>query len=598
MSGSFSYASFSPRDGRPGGWSVGHSAGDLEPMWTDELIALIPTQIADPVALSSFPDKTDLARRLRRFAWLPAPWEPADAADTGVFFASSPAGQDNSGRPGNVFTYVHVSDPGELPRHYAVSLMFSPSVPAPYGKRKVDDAVLPSLGPGAAGAGESPLTDTVVEAFLAGAPSEAAGGPGSLPTEFSRVTAPQGPASRPEALGVLVQLVMNGQPVVLLTDPVEGPLWVAALAHALPETLPDGRSFTWSTYERAGGVAKILALGTSLVVVPAGDRDKLPENTAAVLVDPAGPLPSGDALAPVAAVTPDVPTSYAAQNAGGGWGSAFGAAPVAQSSHINSPANPFSNGPADPAPVPGDAPAAAFPAPSPAAFPAPSPAVDAPLADQEPAPAAPTSALPPVRETPPGIHPAIARLRKDDEDFIRHARITSWDTAVNEQPPYGNDAEKNRWVGKQLTNYRTYLLLDPVTELGWTSRVRVLALLSYGYIPPSKGTAGRTSLNEWTLTALYPRTAEELITDTVTYTLDHGWADERIPDLSLIGEPELKAMTEEVFRRRTELRPLKPQPRQAQQAQQFPQGNYPYASRQPQYIPSQPGQPGPGWPQR
>lgn len=557
MSGSFSYASFSPRDGRPGGWSVGHSVGDLEPMWTDELIALIPTQIADPVTLSSFPDKTDLARRLRRFAWLPAPWEPVD---TGVFFASSPAGQDNSGRPGNVFTYVHVSDPGELPQHYAVSLMFSSSVPAPYGKRKVDDAVLPILGPGTAGAGESPLTDTVVEAFLAGAPSEAADGPGSLPTEFSRVTAPQGPASRPEVLGVLVQLVMNAQPVVLFTDPVEGPLWVAALAQALPETLPDGHSFTWSTYERASSVAKILALGTSLVVVPPGDRDKLPENTAAVLVDPAGPLPSGDALAPVAAVTPDVQTSYAPQNAGGGRGSAFGAAPAAQHPHSGSPANPFSNGPSDPAP----------------------------------APAAPTPALPPVRETPPGIHPAIARLRKDDEDFIRHARITSWDTAVNKQPPYGNDAEKDRWAGRQLTNYRTYLLLDPVTELGWTSRVRVLALLSYGYIPPSKGATGRTSLNEWTLTALYPRTAEELITDTVAYTLDHGWADERIPDLSLIGEPELKAMTEEVFRRRTEQRPLKPQPRQAQP---FPQGNYPYASRQPRFIPSQPGQPGPGWPQ-
>ncbi|MGP5082582.1 GAP1-N2 domain-containing protein [Corynebacterium variabile] len=579
MSGSFSYASFSPRDDRPGGWSVGQSSGELSPMWKDEIIAYIPTQISDPVTLSSFPDKADLARRLRRFAWLPAPWKPGGSADTGVFFASSPAGQDASGRPGNVFTYALVSDAGELPQHHAVKLMFSRSVPAPYGKRKVDDAVLPELGPGFSGAEPSPLTDDVLDAFLAGAPAESAGGAASLPVECSRVTAPTGSTSRQEVLGALVELVMNGRQVVFLTDPAEGPLWVAALARVLPETLPGDRSFTWSTYERATGVAEVLKLGTSLVIMPPGDREKLPENTAAVLVDPGTPLPAGDTVAPAAG-----PVATPASDTAGAWDSAFGAVPAESARQPGAtPANPFASAPTEP-----DAPTAA--------------PESAPSREPEPA-TAPTRA--------DGIHPAIVRLRKDDEDFIRTARINSWDVHVNGQPPYAEDW--NNWKGKDLDNYRTYLLLDPATELGWTARIRVLALLSYGYIPPAGKTPRRTSLNEWAMTALAPRTTGELIADTVEFSVRHGFDDEKEPDLSLIGDPTLLAMAQEVFRRRTDLKPVKPRPAQRQAAPvqqmpptqqqvppQFPRANDPYA-RQSQYFPPQSGLAGPssfGWNRR
>ncbi|HAF73369.1 MAG TPA: hypothetical protein DCL06_11780, partial [Corynebacterium variabile] len=70
----------------------------------------------------------------------------------------------------------------------------------------------------------------MLDAFLAGAPADSAGGAASLPVECSRVTAPTGSTSRQEVLGALVELVMNGRQVVFLTDPAEGPLWVAALA--------------------------------------------------------------------------------------------------------------------------------------------------------------------------------------------------------------------------------------------------------------------------------------------------------------------------------------------------------------------------------
>ncbi|WP_417288069.1 hypothetical protein [Corynebacterium variabile] len=613
MSGSFSYASFSPRDGRPGGWRVGESSGELDQMWKDEIIAFIPTQISDPVTLSSFPDKADLARRLRRFAWLPAPWEPKDSADTGVFFASSPAGQDNSGRPGNVFTYVRISDTGELPRHQAVNLMFSRSVPAPYGKRKVDDAALPELGAGFSGADPSPLTEEVVDAFLAGAPAEAAGGAEALPIECSRVTAPSGSVSRHEVLGVLVELVVNGQPVVFLTDPAEGPLWVAALSKALPETLPDGRSFTWSTYERATGVAEVLKLGTSLVIVPPGDREKLPENTAAVIVDLDAPLPSGDAVAPAAEPeNPVTPTPTATPDTAGSWGNASGAVPAQSPSPTpaQSPAPAQFQPPHQSSAAPSNPFAAAASA---AAEPA------APAVAQESAPepaAAPQPEPAPASIRAEGIHPAIVRLRKEDEDFIRNATISSWDVHVNDQPPYGPDWKN--WEGKNLDNYRNYLLLDPGTELGWITRIRILTLLSFGYIPPVKKTPGRTSLNEWTMTALAPRTIEELVADTVNYSVVDGYTDESVPDLSLISDSMLRTMTQEVFNRRTAINPIKPRlakrqappaqqapqqmpPAQQQMQQPFPQANQPYATRQPRYIPPNSGpngQTGFGWNQR
>lgn len=547
MPGSFSYASFSADGNRPGGWSVGRTDGDMDDLWVADLVPLVPTQLADPVPLSNFPDKDDLARRVRRFAWLPAPWDPED---TGVFFASSPAGQDASGRPGNVFTWVAVSDAGRLPHHDAVPLMFSPSVPAPFGKRKVDTAVLPELGPGFSGPAPSPLTPDVTAAFLAGAPAESAGGAAALPVECGRVTEPSGPATRAEILGRLVELLTNGQQVVLATDPVEGPLWVTALAGRLPADLP----FTWSTYERATGVSEVLETGASLVVLPPKDLDKLPAYLPAVVVDTAAQLPSADAVAPAApAALQSAPHSAAAT----GWG------------------------------VPSRAPASS--APTVASGPAapPNPFGRAGSATPEPA------ATPAVRAAQDGIHPGLIPLKPLDEEFIRTARLTSWDIRVNRLQPaphVESDADYlNRWYGKGLTAYGYYLLLDPTTELGWTARIRVLALASYGYVPPSKDAPDRTGLNEWALAFVDPRTGEELIDDTVDYSYEHGFIDKQQPDLRLLRDPSVRHMATEVFRRRVERRQ---QGQRASPARHNPQPGYAYDTRQPRHIQPGPGHPG------
>ncbi|MGO1948320.1 MAG: hypothetical protein ACTH1D_01725 [Mycobacteriaceae bacterium] len=558
MSGSFSYASFSASDERPGGWSVGRTAGDVEDMWIADLVPLIPTQLADPVPLSNFPDKDDLARRVRRFAWLPAPWDPVD---TGVFFASSPAGQDASGRPGNVFTWVAVSDTGRLPHHDAVSLMLSPSVPAPFGKRKVDTAELPELGPGFSGPVPSPLTPDVTAAFLAGAPAESAGGTASLPVECSRITEPSGPASRTEILRRLLELLMNGQPVVLATDPAEGPLWVTVLAEKLPADLP----FTWSTYERATGLSEVLETGASLVVLPPKDLDRLPADLPAVVVDTAAQLPPADAVAPPAPAAPQ----RARHSAGAkGWGVSF-IAPASSAQTVASgsasPSNPFGSATPD------------------------------------------TAATPVVRAAQNGVHPGLILLNPLDEEFIRTAGLTSWGIWVDclqPDPHVESNADfLNRWYRKGLTAYEYYLLLDPSTELGWTARIRILALTSYGYVPPSKDTPDRTSLNEWALAFVDPRTEEELIDDTVDYSYEHGYADKQPPDFRLLRNPSVRDMAEEVFRRRVERRQQGQQTSPApQHARHNPQPSHVYDTRQPRqprHIQPGPGHPGnSGWSHR
>ncbi|AGP29780.1 GAP1-N2 domain-containing protein [Corynebacterium terpenotabidum] len=610
MSGSFSYASFTRDSGsgvtRHGGWGVGETSGEIAPMWIDELTPLTPQtpeSIRDDAKLPKFPDEEDLARQLRRYAWLPAPWEPRGAEDTGVFFASTRAGADSTGRD-NIFTLVHVSDPGVLPRHDAVAWMYSPSLPTPFGSVEVDAAALPTLD---AGAAPSSMTDAVLDAFLAGAPSEDAGGQTSLPTELRRVREPSGPASRPEILAVLIELLMNGRPVVLLADPVEGPLWVAAVARALPEDVLTGGPFTWSTYERAGNVAGVLAAGVRLAVVPTRERDRLPDHLAAVIVDTGELLPSADSAVPSEPTTPDTAPAGWQTVTDAGWGAASSG--TAPSTPPVTPVTPpvtapsFGGEPSRPA---GGSPAG-FGNPF-SGITAPEPATTPPVVTPDVAPEPQDRRT--ERRTPPGTYPALVQLTPDDVAFIRDADFIAWNTNINGVVPEFRDMSPEsrqafqRWREAQLSHWSVYLCLDPSTELGHTLQVRILALLSYGFIPVDRNRPDRPLFAPWTLTTLFPEDREALIADATSYSVTHGCHDPGVPDLTALTDPTLRAMAEDVFRRRTDVRPIRPDGQapppnpaahpvqQIPQHQPFPSAYQPYADRQPQRIPPNPGHPG------
>lgn len=543
MSGSFTYASFSPTSTRPGGWGIGHRTGDVPDMFTAEIIPLVPTRISGDSALPTFPNRIELARRVRRFAWIPAPWDPLE---TGVFLASAAAGQDSSGRTGNVFTGAFITDSGALPTVDAAPLMYSPSVPAPYGKNKVDAAVVPAFGDLERGA---VLTDEVVDRFLS---PDISDGPGetAFPPELSTVGDHRGPVPRTGILEFLRSRICDGGQVVLVTDPSEGPLWVAALSRCVPRSLPGDRTFTWSTYERASGVSAVLALGTSFCLVAAEDRDQLQPGAGVTVVDSGSPLPSSPAAAASPsdppATAPDPGRNLSQTPESRNWTSASwerrptdpfpAAAPTSPESGFSDRAVPGSGAPVNPFP-PAHPP---HPAPAQAGYPADTGTVATPPESDSPWG---TGNRNPVdqRDSTCALLRSVLQLSPKDEEFIRTATLDEWDAEIN------NIDDRGRTPPRQAPKKAEYyLFLDPADELGRLARVRVLSLLSNGdsFIP--------ARLPEWTFDRVPVPEREGLVAEAAAF-----FRSSRTPEMVPTGpvtfqnltSPLLRHLAEEVRRR-------------------------------------------------
>ncbi len=299
----FSYASFSRG---AGGWQVGELLGPLDEGRMRSLLGAVPTQLSDGTPVPTYPDRAERARLVRRFAWLPAPWDP----QVKVFFSSVPAGSDATGRPGNVFTYVSVCGEPGIPVSAAVSAMFSPDIPTPFGPRETEAARIP-VQPAQAG----PVAG-LVPIFLDGWDEEHP----PLPEIFAAVT---NGTRRRDLARFLAATLDAGDPVVLGCPPAEAPLWVAAVHAERPHM-----DFCFSTFERTPSVADVLSLGAQLVIVPLQDIDRVrvtvPGATVIATTDdipapPAAPEPVVDALAnpfdevpePVPAPAPDLSVQLA-----------------------------------------------------------------------------------------------------------------------------------------------------------------------------------------------------------------------------------------------------------------------------------------------
>ena len=443
MFASFSYASFSASENRPGGWSVGGSTGDIADVDTAKIVRLIPTNIDDGPALTTFPDRTELAQRTRRFAWLRVPGQPEQAR---VFLSSAAAGQDATGRPGNVFTIALVSTDESLSPVETTTLMYSPSIPAPFGKRRVDDAPVPTQDEIEAG---TLLNDAVVTAFLRKDPSDLEQDV-ALPVEFGKVRDLTGTMSRSYLASALAARISEGRQVVLLTDVAEGPLWVAALARELPDTHP----FTWSTYERATSVDELLALETSFCVVPLDDQEQLSASPGVDIVSAAdGTVTStpGTRTAGTAG-TGTEPASPAPTSGWNTWAGGKEPTSVRETGFDLETA------------------AAAAPSPSPSGEEV-NPFASQTLVQEKPVTATVTGA-------PEGFVPGYVPFSDEDEDFIRHGELMDWDFSLNR-----TDAQRPRAPRLSPQPATSYLFL-PTTgefgELGRQARTMVLALISYG----------------------------------------------------------------------------------------------------------------------
>lgn len=253
MSGAaFSYASFSRG---PGGWQVGETVGSLSREQVRSLIGAVPTQLSDGTPIPTYPDKAERDRLVRRFSWLPAPWDPLKR----VFSASVPAGLDATGRPGNVFTYVTVTATPDIPVSSAVQAFYSPDIPTPFGPRETETVRIPAQ-PSAPG----PVAD-LLPLFLDGWADDEA----PLPGAFARITNEEGTRRRGLVRHLAAELT-TGRRVILAAPPAEAALWVAAVATEDPSL-----DFCFSTFERFNSVTDVLGFGAQLVVVPPSDAERV-----------------------------------------------------------------------------------------------------------------------------------------------------------------------------------------------------------------------------------------------------------------------------------------------------------------------------------
>lgn len=247
------YASFTVPGSR-GGWSVGQRGGGLTDDEVRKLTEQVPTRIDATAPVPQYPSADDISRLQRRMAWTRAPWQ----GDDRVFWFSSPAGEDATGRAGNVFTQVHVfrGGAGESPALWPSDLMFSPALRFPFGSREVNSTTVPEGAPP-----PGPLAN-----------------PGQLwPWIFADCE-----VDRRAVLGAILDGCADGRLVAVACPPEDAAMWVAAACQA--QSPATARDFSWSTFERARSLGTARARGMSLACIPVEDAAEAAELSDVIVI--------------------------------------------------------------------------------------------------------------------------------------------------------------------------------------------------------------------------------------------------------------------------------------------------------------------------
>ncbi|OYO18094.1 hypothetical protein CGZ93_16190 [Enemella dayhoffiae] len=265
--GQLSYTSFDRMDGRGGGWQVKDTTGGLTEQETTELHGRVQTQLDTGSELPRFPTPAEIAELPRKLLYAPAGTTAGQCASWHV----APAGNDASGRPGNVFAHVLLDRDPDCD---------DPLRPV---ERWRSDGWLTPFGPEAVLAAE--LTDTEPPA------------PGVLnrTTVASWLFAPRKWRMQNLAglLDALRAALAGGPPVVLgVEDLDEGANWIAAASFAM--SAGTARRLFFSTLERPSSLAETLTRGVRLACVPASDLPALKRRQDVVLIDTTDLVELGD----------------------------------------------------------------------------------------------------------------------------------------------------------------------------------------------------------------------------------------------------------------------------------------------------------------
>lgn len=238
-----SYATFDDGRGR-GGWQVKETSGGLTPTEEAQLRTRVTTAFDPHVPLPSFPTEVELLDLPTRLAY-----EYRDDGSA-VFAHAALAGNDSTGRPGNVFSQVILdrSASAQTAGDRPIDLWRSPDLLVPFGADRVLAALLPP----------APLT---------------AGPLAGLPSAIDFVATADW--RRIAVLGVLLDAVLaalaGGSRVVIVADePDVVARWIAMVTRLTAPGI--AHRFSWSVYERASGLDDVWARGIHLAGVPRVDE--------------------------------------------------------------------------------------------------------------------------------------------------------------------------------------------------------------------------------------------------------------------------------------------------------------------------------------
>ncbi len=262
--GRLTYTSFDSGGGA-GGWQIKQRLG----LTDDESTALrsrVNTQLDGGVELPRFPTPEDIAGFPRRLLYAPF-------GRTAAWWHVCSAGNDASGRPGNVFAHVVLDrTPGRRPTVRPIELWRSPGWLIPYGPEEVNAA---QLGAGDEPPAGQPISRASVLSFLLDLETYRLGTLGAL-------------------LDACAAAMAGGPRVVLVADTVDtAALWIGGLSFLMPVQYARER-LSFSTLERASGLGAAFEQGVYVAAVPRVDWEAVEQLEGVVVIDEHEDVEIGD----------------------------------------------------------------------------------------------------------------------------------------------------------------------------------------------------------------------------------------------------------------------------------------------------------------
>lgn len=264
--GFVTYASFAadPAHRLKGGWRIGQQDG-IGRAEATALIATAPTHLASEAPVPRYVGEKERGALIHRGVWANSPWDNS----TQVFTHSTPAGNDASGRPANVFSTMYTFGPKNQLAVHPVSFLGSESVLVPFN----------------AEVNKQRVTSREIVANEELTPRLA----------FERLMrhTRRGFVAIRDIVATIIDCLATSSSVVIACERSQAADWLTLVTLATDPT--SARQLSFSTYERAASLLRAKRPEHLLTIVPPGDLEALRNSDfgGAAVIDAAGGVNRG-----------------------------------------------------------------------------------------------------------------------------------------------------------------------------------------------------------------------------------------------------------------------------------------------------------------